>query len=147
VNVAIGGRTQYLTRAQGIPKNIEHTLIKIEQTFLWDGKRVRVGHEIMILNSADGGKQILNIPARNEAIDSWNLRTYLVRGSKRAAWCYFVDFILKIFLDKSYLNIRPGEIFIVFMQEIHIPISSRTPLPEDIKRMILAARKYHLVGR
>lgn len=32
----------------------------------------------MILGNTDGGKQILDIPARNEAIDLWNLRTYPV---------------------------------------------------------------------
>jgi hypothetical protein len=133
VNMVIGGRTQYLTRVQGMPKNVEHALIKIEQIFLWDEKTARVGHERMMLNIADGGKQILDIPARNETIDLWNLQTYLVEGPARAAWCYFVAFMLKDFLEKSYLTVRPGEIFNVLMQDIHIPISSRTSLPDDIK--------------
>jgi hypothetical protein len=32
----------------------------------------------------------------------------------------------------------------VFLQDIHAPISQRTSLPEDIKRMVLVARKYNL---
>jgi hypothetical protein len=32
----------------------------------------------------------------------------------------------------------------VFLQDIHIPISQKTPLPEEIKRIILAARNYNL---
>jgi hypothetical protein len=44
----------------------------------------------------------------------------------------------------SYLNLHPGQIMNVFLQDIHIPISQKTPLPEEIKRMILAARNYNL---
>jgi hypothetical protein len=89
-------------------------------------------------------KAVELIPARNEAIDLWNLQSYLTKGNDRASWCYFVDRILTKFLEKSYLNIKPGQILNVFLQDIHIPISSRTSLPEEIKQMILTARKYNL---
>ncbi|KAJ6474178.1 hypothetical protein C8R45DRAFT_766598, partial [Mycena sanguinolenta] len=74
----------------------------------------------------------------------WNLQTYLTEGQSRTSWCFLVDFILMNFLEKSYLNVRPGQILNVFMQDVDIPISSRTPLPDDIKQMILVARNYHL---
>ncbi len=144
INMVIGGRTQYLARVQGMPKDIEDTLIEMEHIFLWDGKKARVGHDTMVLDISEGGKQILDIPARNEAIDLWNLQLYLVQGPNRALWCYFVDFILANYLEKSYLNIRPGQILNIFLQDIHIPISAKTALPSDIKRMVLAARKYNL---
>jgi hypothetical protein len=57
----------------------------------------------MLLDIADGGKQILDIPARSEASDLWNLQYYLVQGSERALWCYFVDYLLAKFLEMSYL--------------------------------------------
>jgi hypothetical protein len=128
-----------------MPKDVEDTLIKAEHIFLWDGKRARVAHETMILDIANGGKQILDIPARNEAIDLWNLQTYLVQGQERATWCYFMDYILTKFLEKSYVKIRPGQVLNVFLQDIHIPVSKETPLPDEIKRMILTARKYDLI--
>lgn len=62
INMVIGGRTQYLTRVQGMTKDIEETLIKTEHAFLWDGKKARVAHEFMTLDIAEGGKQILDIP-------------------------------------------------------------------------------------
>jgi len=40
ISMVIGGRTQYLTRVQGMPKDIEDTLIKLIRSFLWDGKAV-----------------------------------------------------------------------------------------------------------
>jgi hypothetical protein len=69
INMVIGGRTQYLTRVQGLPKEVENTLIKAEHSFLWGQERARIAHETMTLNIDDGGKQILDITARNEAID------------------------------------------------------------------------------
>jgi hypothetical protein len=83
-------------------------LIKAEHIFLWHGKQARVAHETMILDTSESGKQILDIPARNEEIDLWNLQTYLVQGHERATWCYFMDYMLTKFLENSYLNIRPG---------------------------------------
>jgi hypothetical protein len=73
-------------------------------------KKARVGHETLILDVTGGGKQILDIPARNEAIDLWNLQACLAQGPGRATWRYFVDFILTNFLENSYLNIRPRQI-------------------------------------
>jgi hypothetical protein len=89
INMVIGGRSQYLTRVQGMPKDIENALIRTEHAFLWDDERARVPHETMVLNVDEGGKQILDIPARNEAIDLWNLQSYLMQGDKRASWCFF----------------------------------------------------------
>ncbi|KAJ7243826.1 hypothetical protein B0H12DRAFT_1022828, partial [Mycena haematopus] len=120
-----------------MPKDIETELVQLQHTFLWDGKKAKVAHETMMLDTNDGGKQILDLPARNEAIDLWNLQSYLTQGERRASWCFVIDFILKNFLEKSYLNIRPGQILNAFLQDIHIPISSRTPLPDDIKSMIV----------
>ncbi|KAJ7251652.1 hypothetical protein C8J57DRAFT_1238476 [Mycena rebaudengoi] len=64
-----------------MPNEIEETLIKAENVFLWDGKKARVAHETMLRDIAE---------------------------------------------------------------DIHVPIFWRTPLPEDLKRMVLAARKYRL---
>ncbi len=85
INMVLGGRTQYLTRVQGMPKDVEKALIKTQHIFLWDGKPARVGHDTMILDIADGGKQIFDIEARNEAIDLWNLQSYLSQGPERVS--------------------------------------------------------------
>jgi hypothetical protein len=69
-------------------------------------------------------------------IGLWNLQSYLVRGPERASWCYFVDYILAGFLEASYLNLNPGQIFSIFLHGLHMPISPRTLLPDIIKQMI-----------
>jgi hypothetical protein len=91
ISMFVGGRSQYLTRVQGMPKDIEETLTMLIHVFLWDGKRARISDNAMYSSVTQGGKQILNLAARNEAIDLWNLQSYLVQGPLQAYWCYFVD--------------------------------------------------------
>jgi hypothetical protein len=35
----ISGKTQYLTRVQGMPKEIEEAITRIRDEFLWEGKK------------------------------------------------------------------------------------------------------------
>ena len=142
INMTIGGRTQYLSRVQGMPVDVEHSLITMEHNFLWEGKRARIAHETMILPVNHGGKQILDIPSRLEAIDLWLLKNYLYQGPDRATWCYLLDYILADFLEMSYLHIPFDQIFNIFLQDIHVPISRKTPLPLDVRRLIQTARKH-----
>jgi hypothetical protein len=55
------GKTQYRTRVQGMPKEIEEKLVRMRDEFLWEGKKPRVAHLTMGLPIDDGGKQILDI--------------------------------------------------------------------------------------
>ncbi|KAK7045288.1 hypothetical protein R3P38DRAFT_2490321, partial [Favolaschia claudopus] len=127
-----------------MPKHIEESLQKMIRDFLWDGKKSRVSSEAMSASTDTGGKQILDIVARNEAIDLWNLQSYLVQDASRASWCFFVDSLLTNWLESSYIKIPKGQVQNIFIQNIHLPISSRTPLPEQIRRMITTAQKYDL---
>ena len=144
INMFVGGRSQYLTRVQGMPAEVEESLVKLIHDFVWDGKRARISDSTMHSNVLLGGKQILNIRARNEAIDLWNIQAYLTQGPHRPSWCYFVDFILAKWLENGYMHVHPGQIMNVFLQNVHLPISSETRLPDQIKRMIVTARKFKL---
>ncbi|KAJ7687322.1 hypothetical protein B0H14DRAFT_2421732, partial [Mycena olivaceomarginata] len=96
-----------------------------------------VAHETMRTDVTQGGKQIVGLPTRNEAIDLWNLQSYLTQGTTRPSWCCLVDYLLQKYLETSYLNFRPSQVLNVFTQDIHVLISSKTPLPGETKRMIL----------
>ncbi|KAJ7626815.1 hypothetical protein FB45DRAFT_673790, partial [Roridomyces roridus] len=82
------GITQYLTAVQGMPKDVEEYLDKKIKTFVWNGKAVApVNHEIMFLPKDEGGRDLLSIKDRNEAIELKNLRDFLTReGRERAKW-------------------------------------------------------------
>ncbi|KAJ6626544.1 hypothetical protein B0H10DRAFT_1781023, partial [Mycena sp. CBHHK59/15] len=144
ISMVIGGRTQYLTRVQGMPRDIEETLEKTIRSFLWDGKTARVALETMILPVDQGGKGILDISSRNKAIDLWNLQCYLMQGEDSPAFLYFVDYILRKYLETSYLNVRPGQIINVFLNDIHFPIPRSNTIPDDLKCMISVAQEFNL---
>ncbi|KAJ6553280.1 hypothetical protein B0H19DRAFT_949805 [Mycena capillaripes] len=67
--MVLGGKTQYLTRVQGMPKDIEDKLVRMRDEFLWKGKKARVAHETMCLPLNEGGKHVLDTRTRNEATD------------------------------------------------------------------------------
>ncbi|KAJ7347258.1 hypothetical protein DFH08DRAFT_699550 [Mycena albidolilacea] len=58
INMSIGGRTQYLSRVPGMPKEIEKTMIRKRDNFLWEGKKPHIAHDTMCLPLDQGGKQI-----------------------------------------------------------------------------------------
>jgi hypothetical protein len=75
VQAIVGGRTQYLTKVQGMPTYIENTIQKIIQEFIWDGEnspRIRMNTLQQLMKQ--GGLNLLDIRARNEAIDIMRLK-------------------------------------------------------------------------
>src|SRR5260370_5723351 len=68
--IVIGGYTQFLTKVQGMPKQIEKVLTKITCDFIWEentSPRIDLDH---LFNSIqEGGLNLIYITARNEAIE------------------------------------------------------------------------------
>ncbi|KAJ7303100.1 hypothetical protein DFH08DRAFT_825951 [Mycena albidolilacea] len=112
--------------------------------FLWEGKRPRVARETMCLPLDNGGKQILDLHSRNEAIDLWKLKGFLRQGTDRANWPFFVDQIIIKRWEMGETLSKHGKLYNIFRQNIHIPAWRIDPVPRDIKRMIAAAKKYNL---
>jgi hypothetical protein len=57
---------------------------------------------------------------------------------------YFADFILRKYLETSYLNIRPGQILNIFLNNVHFPIPRSDRIPDDLKGMISVAQEFNL---
>ncbi|KAJ7506054.1 hypothetical protein B0H11DRAFT_1974642 [Mycena galericulata] len=123
--MVIGGKTQYLTRVQGMPRQIEE-------------------RQTMCLPLNQGGKQILDIQSRNEAIDLWNLKEFLRQGDERANWPFFAEHTIIKRWEASQPVGSHGSMYNVFLQAIHIPSWRIDPLPDDIRCMIHAAKKFQL---
>ncbi|KAF9266933.1 hypothetical protein L218DRAFT_1066742, partial [Marasmius fiardii PR-910] len=77
IQIVIGGMTQYLTKVQGMPKDVEAKLVKRIHNFLWDDKNGRTINRETLYAPLEGGKNILDLEARNEAIDLMWLQAYL----------------------------------------------------------------------
>ena len=66
----VGSHTQFLTQAQGMPGEIEEILSKIIKDFMWeDDSSPRIANETLIRPITKGGLDLLDLEARNDAID------------------------------------------------------------------------------
>ena len=62
--------TQFLAKAQGMPKPITTALTKLTRDFIWDGRRSPpIGIDRLYLPHSKGGINLLNVQAQNDTID------------------------------------------------------------------------------
>ncbi|KAF9537727.1 hypothetical protein CPC08DRAFT_609668, partial [Agrocybe pediades] len=83
VNMDVGGLTQYLTKVQGMSPEVEEEVNNKIRTFMWDDKSPMVGMETLCAPVQAGGKNLLDIKARNEAIELMKVKTYLSKPENR----------------------------------------------------------------
>ncbi|KAF9028476.1 hypothetical protein BDZ89DRAFT_897313, partial [Hymenopellis radicata] len=141
IQMVIGGKTQYLTKVQGMPKHIEKKVEKRIRTFLWAGKAAPVNFTKMKTSRDDGGKDILDIVARNEAITITWLQSLLNMGEDRATWTYFADAILAHHAPDCPQESEEFTRMNMYLQSW----KARTrALPKDLKEMVSIGAKYGL---
>ena len=140
----VGGMTQYLTKAQGMPLDIEKRMKKIIRDYIWDNANaspVNVG--TLHRKIKDGGIKLSDMEARNEAIELTWLRSYLDLSSSRPKWAYLADELIKdctTSVDKSKCSEAR---YNTFLQGWEASTHLRSLLPGDLKRMLKVARKYN----
>ena len=95
VQMFAGGMTQFLTAAQGMPKTIENALIKIIREFIWNSSAPPTMSLTRLYSRVEeGGINLLDIKARNKAIDIIRLKTYSDLSENRPKWAYLADAII-----------------------------------------------------
>jgi hypothetical protein len=88
----VGGHTQFLTKAQGMPPEIEKAITQIIHDYLWkDGSSPRIALEILCQPIERGGINLLDIKARNKAIELTWLKAYLDLSPSRPTWAKITD--------------------------------------------------------
>ena len=106
--MVVGGLTQYLTRVQGMTEEVT-TLIKWKITkFLWDDVSPMVSAQVMSSKITDGGKKILDVQARNEAIELMKLKSYLSLDEHRPRWAKVADILISQNIPTSQ-NVQDDE--------------------------------------
>ncbi|TFK91865.1 hypothetical protein K466DRAFT_470591, partial [Polyporus arcularius HHB13444] len=84
VGMEVGGRSQFLAKAQPMSDLIEKRLRTIVTHFVNNGdKHPRVGRDTLYKQTSHGGLNLLDVVARNEAIDAVWLKEYLMSGDGR----------------------------------------------------------------
>ena len=95
IQAIIGGHTQFLAMAQGMPRHIEDAITKMTRDFIWDqDTSPRMALEHLYRRIDEGGLNILNIRARNEAIEIMWLKAYLNITLSRPAWAVVTDLLI-----------------------------------------------------
>lgn len=91
----VGGHTQFLTKAQGMPPHIKEALIKVIRDFMWEkDTHPRIALEYLYLPMNEGGLNLLDIKARNEAIELIWLRDFLNLTPSRQLWARVTDILI-----------------------------------------------------
>jgi len=142
--IVIGGYTQFLTQAQGMPHHIEHAITKIIRDFIWEeSTSPRIALNYLHHTVEEGGLNLIDIKTRNEAIEIIWLKTYLNMSPTRPTWAKITDIILDALAPQGYnaqarLN--------AFLQTWDVPTKGAraAKLPKDITRMMKIARDHNV---
>jgi hypothetical protein len=95
-----GGITQYLTVVQGMPQEVETKLQKIINNLVW-GSKPSVNLKVMNNPPKKGGINLLDIKARNEAIQIMWLKKYTIIGPQRPTWALVADVLIEENIAKA----------------------------------------------
>ncbi|KAI9061456.1 hypothetical protein FKP32DRAFT_1544737, partial [Trametes sanguinea] len=80
----VGGMTQFLTGVQRMPQAVAKEVSVMIRNYIWeDNGHVPIAMERLYEAKENGGLGLLDIEARNEAVDIVWLRDYLTTGPKR----------------------------------------------------------------
>ena len=95
IQAMVGGHTQFLTKAQGMPPHIEEALRKIIRDFVWDNDiHPRIALDYLYYPLNEGGLNLLDLKARNEAIELVWLKEYLNLTPSRQTWAIVMDILV-----------------------------------------------------
>jgi ribonuclease HI/exonuclease III len=143
VQMVVAGMTQFLTKAQGMPAEIEKRLTKRIQTFIWGSNSIpQISMEKMNQATAQGGKKLINLKARNKAIQLTWLKSYLQLDEDRPSWTYIADELINSAV--TFKNLDRKTMNNMFIQSWGKTPNARSKLPKDIIEMIKVGHECHV---
>jgi len=108
IQMIIGGKTQYITAAQGMPEHYVEYLTRRIRTFLWNTEATPpIAMEFLSEPLSQGGRKILDIKARNNAISITKLKKILDYSENRPPASDAAIAIITKSLPKSTLGKLP----------------------------------------
>jgi hypothetical protein len=139
----IGSISQYMTTVQGMPKDIESTIQKLINSFIWGGDRAQITLKQTRENFKKGGIKLLDIQARNDAIDIMWLKKYLDLSPSHPLWASIADILIEDSIAKS--NSTDQNVTInTYLQSWSPSMNVNSKLPPDLKRMIRTGKTYNI---
>ncbi|KAJ7573789.1 hypothetical protein C8J56DRAFT_804032, partial [Mycena floridula] len=135
----IAGRTQYATCVSGMPKAVEERIARMQKNFIWETKAPPINVGTITAPISQGGKKMLNISIRNEAINLKRLLTYLRDDPDRPAWAFIADTLIRNHRLKVRATEDPITCSNMFLESWRANIQNLPPL---LKSMIHTAELY-----
>ncbi|KAJ7260295.1 hypothetical protein C8J57DRAFT_1068632, partial [Mycena rebaudengoi] len=143
--MVVGGMTQYLAKVQGMPTEVEAKLEKRIRKFLWGEKtNVTINKETVYAPIDMGGRNLLDIVARNEAITVTWLKSYLSFGDDRPLWAFVADEILALKVPIADLTVDKGMRRNMYLQKWRTNLSELKKDSKDLANLIKVAQKHEL---
>ncbi|TFY57613.1 hypothetical protein EVJ58_g6920 [Rhodofomes roseus] len=143
VQMGPGGISQYLTVVQGMPSSVETDLVKMIRVFMWGSDSPPpIGMDTLCRPISEGGLGLLDIKARNEAINLMWIKRYLTLTPDRPKWAYAMDAILAKHVTKNTGAIDKKAQVNTFLQSWTPAYAARSQLPRYMKEMLNIGKKY-----
>lgn len=120
LQMVVGRKMQFLTRAQGMPELVQKEIQKAVTEFIWGKKQAVICIKNMVRDVTQGGRKMVDIAKQNMLIDLMWIKQYLNMGPNRPKWAYMVDKIFQMERPKS-------------AKETHQMIERWNPLTQDWK--------------
>ncbi|KAF5381283.1 hypothetical protein D9615_008354 [Tricholomella constricta] len=146
IEMEVGGRTQFKARVQGMPDQITEKLAKTTRNYLWDSESTpAVGAKTLSLPRTKGGKKVLDIKIRNQAIELTKLKTYLQFDENRPKWAKVADEHFTKNISTTRKTRNDNSLVAMFIQNWTAKTrEGNTSLPMTLRNMLKAAKKYKL---
>lgn len=144
IQAIVGGHTQFLTKAQGMPKSIKEALTKFTCEFIWEeDSSPRIALDFLHCPPEEGGLGLLDIKARNKAIEITWLRSYLNFSPTHPTWAKVTDSIIALAaITGSIPHIRSNPF--TQMWRVATRGIKHKLLDSSISRMLKIANKYNV---
>ena len=142
IQAVVGGHTQFLAKAQGMPTHIEDAINDIIRNYIWDNDihpRIALKHLYRPID--EGGLGLLDIKTRNEAIELIWLRDYLNLTPSRQLWAKVTDILINASAPQGTSAVA---VVNTFLQTWQPPTKGprAEKLNTNIRRMLSVAKKY-----
>ncbi|TFK32734.1 hypothetical protein BDQ12DRAFT_616573, partial [Crucibulum laeve] len=138
IQMVVGGMTQYMTKVQGMPPEIQNTLQKRTRAFMCTGQgRPRIAMDTLTQDITQGGKNVLDLKS---ILITW-IKTYLNFGNKRPLWTYVADGLIKQNATKNGQILDEDAKINPFLQDWSVNKTQSSSIPQDLIDMLKIAKK------
>lgn len=145
IQMVVAGMTQYLTKVQGMPILIEKQLLKQIRNFIWNSDTIPpINISTLCAPITEGGKNLLDLTARNKAIQLTWVKTYLQLGPCRPTWTYIADFLINQNIPNYQHATDPISRLNTFLQTLNATTQAASKLPKDLSEMLNIAKEFNV---